>query len=155
MDWDELAEEQSQHFFAGWLRILMRELPALPLSLAAKHLPDKKPVEASDLITGLYNVCSIVTFEDGSKVVVRLPIMGRSRFRVEKTNNELHTMGYISSRTNVPIPQILGAGRWECGPYVVTAFVDGVLLSKCLHNPTVQSPSLRPDVSSSDLARAY
>ncbi|KFA61644.1 hypothetical protein S40285_10402 [Stachybotrys chlorohalonatus IBT 40285] len=35
------------------------------------------------------------------------------------------------------------------------AFVKGVLLSQCLRDPTIQSPSLRPDATDSDLARAY
>lgn len=155
MDWDELAEQQSQHFFASWLKILTRELPDLPLRLAAKHRPGKQPIAASDLITGAFNICSIVMFEDGFKVVVRMPIMGRSRFRVEKTNDELLTMGYISPRTQIPIPEIIGTGMWDCGPYTVTAFVEGVLLSKCLRDPAILSPSLNPDVSDSDLARAY
>ncbi|KEY72772.1 hypothetical protein S7711_02555 [Stachybotrys chartarum IBT 7711] len=155
MDWDDLAEEQSQRFFAGWLRILTRETPGLFLKLAGKHRPNNQPIEASDLITGAFNICSIVTFDDGFKAIVRLPIMGRSRFRVEKTNDELLTMGYITPRTTIPVPTLLGTGFWECGPYVVMAFVEGVLLSQCLRDPTIQSPSLRPDATDTDLARAY
>ncbi|KAH7309032.1 phosphotransferase enzyme family protein [Stachybotrys elegans] len=155
MDWDELAEEQSQRYFAAWLRGLMRETPGLFLSLAGKHRPESKPVEASDPMTGAFNICSVVTFEDGFKAIVRLPILGRSRFRVEKTNDELLIMAFLTPRTAIPLPTILGTGPWEYNPYVVMTFVEGVLLSHCLRDPSVQSPSLRPDVADSDLARAY
>ena len=125
MDWDELAEYESQRLFAGWLRIFMREFPDLPMKLAARHRPGHKPLEASDPITGSFNICSIVTFDDGFRVVVRFPIMGRSRFRVEKTNNELLVMGFLAPRIKSPLPEILGTGMWACGPYIVTVFVEG------------------------------
>ncbi|EFW21358.1 hypothetical protein D8B26_001568 [Coccidioides posadasii str. Silveira] len=89
MDWDRLAEVKSQEFFIGWLQILSRESPALPLKLAGRHCSDSRPVEASGFITGAYNICSIVTFEDGFRVVVRFPILGRSRFRTEKSRDEV------------------------------------------------------------------
>ncbi|KAM4067317.1 hypothetical protein HRG_001291 [Hirsutella rhossiliensis] len=148
MDWDHCAEEQSQRLFASWLRILLGASPALALKLAKKHRPDQEPTEASSLITGAFNICSIVTFEDGFKVIVRFPILGRSRFRVEKTNDELLVMAYLTPRTKIPIPQILGTGMWACGPYTVSTFVEGTLLSKCLPNPG-------SGVSSPELSRAY
>lgn len=36
-------------------------------------------------------------FEDGFNVIVRFPILGRSRFRVEKTNDELLVMQYLTN----------------------------------------------------------
>lgn len=147
MDWDELAEAQSQHLLASWLRILMRQLPDLPLKLAAKHRPGKKAIESSSPTTGSYNLCIFVTLDDGSKVVVRFPIMGRSRFRVEKTNDELCVMAYLTTRIKTPIPEVFGTGNWGCGPYVVMSFVEGVPLSNPFNN--IDSPP------TSDLPRAY
>lgn len=82
MDWDELAEQQSQKFFLNWLRILRDEYPQLVLKVASKHRPGKEAIEASDLVTGSFNISGVLAFEDGIKVVVRFPIMGRSIFRV-------------------------------------------------------------------------
>lgn len=155
MDWDHLAEEQSQRLFASWLRILFKASPALPLRLAQKHRPEAEAREASSPVTGSFNICTMVTFEDGFKAIVRFPILGRSRFRVEKTNDELLVMQYLTPRTNIPIPKILGAGAWDCGTYIVSTFVEGTLLSKCLPHPAGQSSGLSPDVSSSELSRAY
>ncbi|KAF4511737.1 hypothetical protein G6O67_003509 [Ophiocordyceps sinensis] len=155
MDWDHLAEEQSQRLFASWLRILSKASPALPLRLAQKHRPEAEAREASSPVTGSFNICTIVTFDDGFKAIVRFPILGRSRFRVEKTNDELLVMQYLTPRTSIPIPKILGAGAWDCGTYIVSTFVEGTLLSKCLPHPTGQSSGLSPYVSSSELSRAY
>ncbi|EEP82091.1 predicted protein [Uncinocarpus reesii 1704] len=83
MDWDHLAEENSQRFFASWLKLLSQESPALPLKLAA----------------------------------------------------------------------ILGGGCWGCGPYIVTTFLEEILLSEHLRN--LKSSSLNPKISDSDLRKAY
>ncbi|PGH29464.1 hypothetical protein GX50_07778 [[Emmonsia] crescens] len=75
------------------------------------------------------------------------------RFRYEKTNDELLIMGFVARFTRVPIPLVIGAGKWECGP--VTTIIEGTLLSKCLGDPAIQSPSLNPNVSNSELEQAY
>ncbi|KAJ5585449.1 phosphotransferase enzyme family protein [Penicillium hispanicum] len=156
MDWDPLAEEQGQKFFAAWLQMLSRESPALPLRLANQHRRGSaRATDTTGFTTGAYNICCTVTFEDGFRVLVRFPILGRSRFRTEKTRNEVSTMKFLSQQTQVPVPLVLGAGRWGCGPYIVVTFIEGTLLSKRLRDPTLDLPSLDPNVSHSDLECAY
>ncbi|KAL6855532.1 hypothetical protein ACO1O0_006681 [Amphichorda felina] len=155
MDWDDLAEANSQKLFAGWLHLLMRESPGLPLNVASRHRPGKQPVEASDYITGSCNIACTVTFDDGSKVFVRFPILGRSRFRREKNNDELMVMQWVSRRTSIPVPKPLGTGLWSLGPYIVESFIEGTLLSTYLRDPSVRSPNLRPDVTTEELEKAY
>jgi aminoglycoside phosphotransferase (APT) family kinase protein len=154
MEWDHLAEEQSRKLFAGWLKILLRASPALPLKLAQQHHSKARAAEASDFTTGSYNMCCTVTFEDGFKALVRFPILGRSRFRREKTNNELLVMGFLARFTQVPVPVVLGTGMWECGPYIVTTVVEGTLLSKCVGDPAMESTG-NLNISDSELKRAY
>ncbi|PGG95545.1 hypothetical protein AJ80_09941 [Polytolypa hystricis UAMH7299] len=140
MNWDHLAEEQAQKFFAAWLILLRRESPALPLKLAGQHRPGHRAIEASDFTNGAYNICSIVTFEDGFRAVVRFPILSRSRFRTEKSRNEISVMIFLAQHTTVPIAEVLGAGRWDCGPYIVTTYIDGTVLSKQLKGLPTTSP---------------
>lgn len=64
-------------------------------------------------------------------------------------------MKFLSQQTKIPVPLVLGAGRWGCGPYIVMTFVEGTLLSKRLRDPAIDSPSLDPNVSDSDLECAY
>lgn len=98
---------------------------------------------------------ALFTFEDGFRALVGFPILGRSRFRCEKTNDELLTMAFLARKTCIPVPTVLGTGKWGCGPYIVTTVIEGTLLSKCLRDPSVLAPSLNPDVSELDLERAY
>jgi hypothetical protein len=155
MDWDQLAEEKSQKLFAGWLKLLFRESPALPLRLGAQHRPGFRATGASDFTTGSFNMCCTVTFEDGFHALVRFPILGRSRFRCEKTGGELLVMAFLARHTCIPVPTVLGTSKWGCGPYIVTTVIEGTLLSKCLRDPSLLAPSLNPDVSDSDLENAY
>ncbi|KAM5497227.1 hypothetical protein McanMca71_004341 [Microsporum canis] len=137
MDWDHLAEEKAQTLFAGWLRLLFRD-STLPLRLAQNHRPDVRAVEASEYTTGSCNICTTVTFEDGQRVV-----------------DELATMTFLAVHSAVPVPKLLGQGRWAGGPYIVMSFVEGKLLSSYLRDPTVKSPSLKPDVDEGQLRQAY
>ncbi|KAJ5727183.1 phosphotransferase enzyme family protein [Penicillium malachiteum] len=92
-----------------------------------------------------------VTFEDGFRVIVRFPILGRSRFRIEKSENEVFMMLYLYDHTNIPVPQILGAGNWGLGPYMVMTFIEGGLMS----NRIESSLSLDPTISGSDIEHAF
>jgi hypothetical protein len=155
MDWDQLAEEKSQKLFAGWLKLLLRESPALPLRLAAQHRPVFQATRASDFTTGSFNMCCTVAFGDGFHALVRFPILGRSRFRCEKTGDELLVMAFLARQTSIPVPTVLGTGKWSCGPYIVTTAIEGTWLSTCLRDPSMLVPSLNPDVSEPELGNAY
>ncbi|OJD14031.1 hypothetical protein AJ78_05578 [Emergomyces pasteurianus Ep9510] len=154
MDWDQLAEEKSQKLYAGWLKLLLRESPALTLKLATQHRPGFQATSASDFTTGSFNMCSIVTFEDDFRALVRFPILSQSRFCCKKTSDELLMMAFIARHTSIPVPTIIGTGKWSCDSYIVTTVVEGSLLSK-LRDPSKLAPSLNPDVSESDLKTAY
>ena len=148
MDWDHLAEEQGQSYFLAWFQLLSKQSPALPLKLASQHRHgDARAIEVTEFMTGAYNICCTVIFEDGFRAIVRFPILGRSRFRTEKTRNEISVMRFLFQNTNLPIPHILGAGRWGCGPYIVMSFIEGTLLSKRLES----SPTLDRTISGSDI----
>ncbi|PGH10498.1 hypothetical protein AJ79_05426 [Helicocarpus griseus UAMH5409] len=142
MEWDHLAEEKGQELFASWLELLSQNSPSLPLQLAERHRPDHRATDASDFTTDAYNMCCIVTFEDGFRVVVRFPILGRSRFRTEKSRDEVAVMMFLSKEPQIPVPIVLGAVRWGCGPYVVTTFVEGTLLSRQLKDASPSQVTL-------------
>lgn len=105
----------------------------MPLRLASQHRPGTgRAIEVTGSITGAYNICRTVFFEDIFRVLVRFPILGRSRFRTEKSRNEASVMKFLSRHIKIPVPIILGAGRWGCGPYIVMIVLEGTLLSKRL-----------------------
>ncbi|KAI0117973.1 phosphotransferase enzyme family protein [Nemania sp. FL0031] len=155
MDWDELAEQQSQRIFAGWLQLLFRESPALLVKIAGRYRPNACVTEVSHFTTSSCNICCIVTLDNGERLLVRFPILGRSRFRTEKTKDELLVMRFLTQHTQVPVPSIVGDHHWAGGPYIVMSVIEGILMSKCLGDRTVQSPNSDPTVSNSNLERAY
>ncbi|EER38433.1 phosphotransferase enzyme family protein [Histoplasma capsulatum H143] len=59
MDWDQLAEEKLQKVYAGWLKLLLQNSPALPLKLATQHRPGFQATRVSDFTTGSFNMCSL------------------------------------------------------------------------------------------------
>ncbi|OJD16132.1 hypothetical protein ACJ73_08911 [Blastomyces percursus] len=155
MLWDKLAEKKSQSLYAAWLKCLLEQSPALPLELASKLRRDFRATRASDFTTGAFNMCCTVSFEDGFNALVRFPILGRSRFRCEKTSDETSVMAFIARFTSIPVSAVLGVGKWSGGPYIIITVIEGTLLSKRLRDPSALAPSLNPDVSESDLKIAY
>lgn len=81
----------------GWVKILLDRSPTLSIELAERHRPgDVRATRASKFATGSYNMCCTVAFEDGYRVLVRFPALGRSRLRFEKTSDEILIMGFLA-----------------------------------------------------------
>jgi len=64
-------------------------------------------------------------------------------------------MRFLSRHANIPVPIILGAGRWGCGLYIVMTVLEGTLLSKRLRYPMLDLPSLKPNILYSDIGSTY
>jgi len=61
---------------------------------------------------GAYNMCFWAGFEDGTKWVVRLPIVGAIAPELvdEKLKTEIATMMFLREKTTVPVPALIGYG---------------------------------------------
>ncbi|KAJ0415132.1 phosphotransferase enzyme family protein [Aspergillus carlsbadensis] len=149
MNRDHLAVRQGQEHCAVWLRYLSQQMPSLVLQLASQHRPGHAASTASELTTGTLNMSCFVTFEDGISVVVRFPILDRSQFRAERADNEISVMSYLARATIVPVPHVLGAGFWGCGPYIVTQYIPARRLSSHINS------SLAVDALTRELRRGY
>jgi hypothetical protein len=116
MDFDHLAEQQSDRLFKVWLQNLIRNSPEeLAGKLAAKHRQGT-PVSASQPFNGAFNVCYRVTYEDGYRVIVRFSALGRITFRNEKVEDEVSIMDYLAQQTTIPIPRVLGPENVQSAP---------------------------------------
>ena len=106
--------------------------------------------------TGSFNYCYIVTTGVG-RVLFRFPILGRSAFRYEKTNDECAIMGYLFQHTSIPVPKVIRASATDIGPFLVLPFIEGKQLSSFLRSsPDLTVPAvLKPDISTSVLSKAY
>lgn len=61
---------------------------------------------------GAYNICFWAGFEDGTKWVVRSPIVGAIAADVvdEKIKTKVATMMFLREKTTVPVPSLIGYG---------------------------------------------
>ncbi|KAJ5087228.1 phosphotransferase enzyme family protein [Penicillium angulare] len=156
MDSDDLAYQRSNVNFAVWLQRLLRNSPeALAVQLAARHCPGR-PVTASRLANGAFNVCFRVNFENGDQAIVRFTAFGRIIARNEKTEDEVATMEFVGQHTTIPVPKVFGYGKSVPGPYIVMSYVEGHILSGYLKDPTHEGGNtLRPNISLQALCKAY
>ncbi|GIK00114.1 hypothetical protein Aspvir_004132 [Aspergillus viridinutans] len=155
MDFDPLAQQQSDRIFQVWIQNLVKHSPEeLAGKLASRHCPGT-PATASRLSNGAFNICYRVTFKEGLRVVVRFAALGRVIARREKVEDEVAVMEYVAKHTEIPVPKVLGSGNCVVGPYIVMDFIDGNPLSEHLRDPSQETATLNPSIPMSVLKRAY
>lgn len=78
-----------------WIQNLLRNGPEeLASKLASQHWPGTPAT--SRFSSGAFNVCYRVTFQDGSRVLVRFTALGRVVARNEKVENVVAIMQYLT-----------------------------------------------------------
>ncbi|MCJ1256921.1 hypothetical protein MMC24_004746 [Lignoscripta atroalba] len=156
MHFDHLAEERQDRSFTLWVQSLLRRSPEqLAMALAKEHRGGKT-LAACLWKNGAFNVCYRVKYEDGFHAIVRFAALGRALFRKEKVDNEVTVLRYLHQRTQIPVPQVLGAGTCWAGAYIVMHFIEGELLANVLKDPLKEGRSvLNPRISDSALKSAY
>ncbi|KAJ0420369.1 hypothetical protein BJY00DRAFT_323848 [Aspergillus carlsbadensis] len=85
-----------------------------------------------DAACGRFNACFPVIWENGKKVMVRFPVLGKHILRRQKTDHEVATLEYIRRHTGIPVPKVLGRGLAPMGPYVIMSWVPGRPLCRVL-----------------------
>ncbi|EYE96084.1 phosphotransferase family protein [Aspergillus ruber CBS 135680] len=155
MDFDHLAEQESQRIFKKWIQHLVKNSSeTLVTKLALQHRPGI-PVSTTRFSHGAFNFCYQVAYEDGCRILVRFTALGRAVFRHEKVQDEVAVMRYLAENTSIPIPTILGSGRCAVGPYVVMTLLEGNLLSRYLRDPMKKIETLNLHISECALKKAY
>ena len=157
MEYDSKAWTQSSLFFIGWNRQLEERIQPIAQSVISTKY-GVEPSEPIYLANGAFNCCYRVKVHGRPDVVFRFPIIGKSAFRYEKTNDEAAIMAYLSQYTSIPTPRVIRVTACDMGPLIVTEFVEGTLLSTHLeaHSADTMGPSvLKLDVSLPVLKKAY
>ena len=156
MDFDHLAEQQSQRVLQQWIHdLIQNQTKTLALKLAAEHIPSRTPVSAARFSHGAFNFCYQVTCQDGSRVLVRFTARGRIVCRNEKVEDEVAIMKYLAENTSIPVPKVLGSGKCAAGPYIVMELLDGNLLTRYLKDPLRRMATLNLQISECALKKAY
>ena len=64
-------------------------------------------------------------------------------------------MGYVAQHTTIPVPNVLGYGKCEVGPYIVMSFIEGNLLSGYLRDASQEIVTLNSNIPILALKKAY
>ncbi|KAJ9213427.1 hypothetical protein DTO166G4_4870 [Paecilomyces variotii] len=152
MHHDAIQYDKACFTAASWVRKLRESLP-----MTVQELADRfgVKVEYEYLCSGSFNCCYRLK---GLQSIIRFPILGKSVFRYEKTNDEYIVMSYLARHTSIPVPQILTVGSSsQIGPYMVLSFVDGTRLSDHLKRSSdARIPiHLQPDIDCTFLVFVY
>src|SRR5436190_11332492 len=91
-----------------------------------------------DVLIGGYNICQIITFDDGLEWIVKTP----ARFIGEATKNrmdsEIATLKFLAKIGTVPVPRIhdysVSKSNPAKRPYIIMDKVPGITLLEALHD---------------------
>ena len=148
---DDVAYCKSRAIALAWIRQL-RETVSMLVSTVANEVGIK--AEPEYLSLGSFNCCYSVK---ALHSIYRFPILSKSAFRYEKTNDECMIMTYISRNTSILIPKLIAAKSCDLGPYLIMSFVDGSCLSDHLRASSAENAPLvlNPSIDITFLATAY
>ncbi|KAL9624591.1 MAG: hypothetical protein Q9160_001256 [Pyrenula sp. 1 TL-2023] len=137
-----------------WMRKIHKQISPIVNRIAARYDVE---VEPTFFATGSFNYCYKATVNEQLDLLFRFPILGKSAFRYEKTDDESAIIAYISRYTSIPVPKVFAVEDSPVGPFIAMNFVQGTLLSKHLQTPSdSQTMSvLSPEVRTSTLTKAY
>lgn len=113
---------------------------------------------------GSYNLGQKVAFSDGTKWLVRFPLVGHvsPKHADEKVAMEVEVMKLIGEKTTIPVPEIKHWGPAAenplgLGPFVMMDFIEGVSLDDLVTNPEAKQHFrlIREDISDGIIEALY
>ena len=160
---DAAALRKSEETAQSWLDSLHDRDRYITIRDFILRYREGEAMELKHMIgSGNINYRSI--YEDGSSVVLRLPIPGFTQFPDEKVQAEVAVMQWLKENTSIPIPQVLHWGTSEqnplqLGPFILMEFIDhhGSLL-EVLNTPgrvDKDRPALNASIGVETLAFFY
>ncbi|KKY26923.1 putative phosphotransferase enzyme family protein [Phaeomoniella chlamydospora] len=153
MYYDNEAIKDTDHKFLVWSRQMNEHVARLINKVTTRYGVTAQPNFYSN---GSFNFCYKVRVDDGFEILFRFPILGKSSFRYEKTNDECHILIYLSRYTTIPIPEILATENTSLGPFIAMRFVTESLLSERLRIPNSEGRAfLDPNINIQVLMKAY
>ncbi|KAM0303906.1 hypothetical protein ACHAPM_003479 [Fusarium culmorum] len=131
MPWDDLACRAD-----AWERSqLNADIFHAVTNFINKHRPGKA-VELHKPIRGGYNVCYRLDYEDGSSVVLRIPI--------DRLMAEVATMRLVAEQTTIPVPKIYHFGVAADNPLGPGSFI---IMDYIEHESTMSDAMVDPNLA--------
>lgn len=159
---DEIAETNGDDECRAWLNKVFDSKAEL-LNFVASRLKKGETGKYVGFLKGSFNFSFRFSFGNGQDAIIRFPKPGHTAFRDEKVANEVQIMAYLSRNTTIPIPRVHSWGLTaespqNFGPFIIMDFVDGVLLSTVLKQPTENDQEgviLNPSIDNATLDMIY
>lgn len=161
MPFDQIAVERGDALFASWVSEFTSSAEEVT-ALVERHRGGIA-TGIVEYLTGSFNVCARIGFSNGPDAIIRFPKPGMVAFPDEKVRNEVAVMKFLSEKTGIPIPRLIGWGlakdsTCNLGPFIIMEYVEGRSLSDVLNKPGADAsdlPILNPDIDEATLALVY
>lgn len=161
MSFDQIAVERGDALFASWVSELTSS--AEEVSALVERHRGGIATGVVEYLTGSFNVCARIGFLNGADAIIRFPKPGIVAFADEKVRNEVAVMKFLSEKTEIPIPRLIGWGlakdsTCNLGPFIIMEYVEGRNLSDVLNKPGADAsdlPILNPDIDEATLVSVY
>ncbi|KAL1865594.1 hypothetical protein VTK73DRAFT_5133 [Phialemonium thermophilum] len=159
LTWQRLEEESDAWYDSIRTRDKCREVGNFLMKYK-----DVKPELMHTVLRGGYNVVYRLEFQDGTSLIMRVPIQGVVAFPDEKVLNEVATMRYVAANTNIPVPRIHHYGTAAenptgLGPFIIMDYIEHHQnMSRALLDPKLSiddRPILDPDIDAEKLEFLY
>ncbi|KAI9696489.1 MAG: hypothetical protein M1820_008117 [Bogoriella megaspora] len=167
---DELAETDGDDECRAWLSRLF-DKKAEVVDSVTDLLEGRGPGSYVSFLKGSFNFSYRIRFSKGfPDALIRFPKPGHTAtdWRVEKVENEVHTMEFLRQHTTIPIPVVHVWGTTanpttkkaarnllELGPFIIMDYVEGTLLSTVLKEPDQEDMVLKSNIDPKILDKVY
>lgn len=162
MDSDELDAAHEDQLIS-WCTYFDEKYGFPGVERLASRYRDGQRCRAVSKASGSFNLCVKVVFDDDQAWAVRFPLPGRIMHPEEKLHREAAVLRFIEYNTRIPIPTLVAFGSGtenedpEVGPFIITTWVEGVLLQSLLEKlPRPDwGPVLRDDIDDEIFYKIY
>lgn len=134
MNYDENVHEWDCMAFGRWYTRVSQAIDDGRVEEWVSELIGRPCKRSGRILKGSWNGCMRLRCTEGRRYVLRIPLGGLTRHQDDKVVREVAAMRYVRRRTRIPVPKIRAWGLshenpLELGPFIITDFVKGALLS--------------------------
>jgi hypothetical protein len=162
---DEIAETNGDDECRAWLDKVFDSKAELANFVGSRR-EGGEAGKYVGFLKGSFNFSFRFSFSDeGPDAIIRFPKPGHTAIalRDEKVVNEVQIMEYLSQNTTIPLPRVHSWGLTaespeKFGPFIIMDYIDGVLLSTVLKQPSKigqEDMVLNPNIDNKILDKIY
>ncbi|KAH7308663.1 phosphotransferase family protein [Stachybotrys elegans] len=164
MQKDDLVWEKLENDMDEWdASVRTSDVYASVVAFILKHKPGKGK-KMHSAVRGGYNTVYQLEYEDGTSVIMRVPVKDVVGSSEEKVLYEVATMRYVAEHTSIPVPRVYCHGTAKdnptgLGPFIIMDYIEHHQnMSRALLDPKRdidERPVLDPNITEEKLEYLY